>query len=118
MRTFIRQLAWGNNGVVTEQVAAPPTELALRAEFDGDQVSLRPATAEASTDLISAAALTALIRAMARPGWARFKACRALDCGWVFVDTSRNGSRRWCDMGDCGNRAKGAAFRARARTAQ
>ncbi len=27
-------------------------------------------------------------------------------CGWLFWDTSRNRSRRWCDMGDCGNRAK------------
>lgn len=27
-------------------------------------------------------------------------------CGWLFVDTTKNRSRRWCDMGDCGNRAK------------
>ena len=27
-------------------------------------------------------------------------------CGWLFYDTSRNRSRRWCSMGDCGNRAK------------
>ncbi|HEY3316696.1 MAG TPA: ABATE domain-containing protein [Bacillota bacterium] len=27
-------------------------------------------------------------------------------CGWVFLDTSRNGQRRWCSMDDCGNRAK------------
>lgn len=27
-------------------------------------------------------------------------------CGWLFVDRSRNRSRRWCDMKDCGNRAK------------
>jgi len=27
-------------------------------------------------------------------------------CGWLFYDTSRNKSRRWCDMKDCGNRAK------------
>jgi predicted RNA-binding Zn ribbon-like protein len=27
-------------------------------------------------------------------------------CGWLFVDTSRNRSRRWCSMEDCGNRAK------------
>ncbi len=27
-------------------------------------------------------------------------------CGWLFFDTSRNRSRRWCDMKDCGNRAK------------
>jgi len=27
-------------------------------------------------------------------------------CGWLFIDTSRNHTRRWCAMGDCGNRAK------------
>lgn len=27
-------------------------------------------------------------------------------CGWLFVDTSRNYRRRWCDMEGCGNRAK------------
>ncbi len=27
-------------------------------------------------------------------------------CGWLFWDSSRNKSRRWCDMQDCGNRAK------------
>jgi predicted RNA-binding Zn ribbon-like protein len=27
-------------------------------------------------------------------------------CGWLFLDTSKNRSRRWCDMKDCGNRAK------------
>lgn len=28
------------------------------------------------------------------------------DCGWLFWDSSRSGTRRWCDMRTCGNRAK------------
>ncbi len=32
--------------------------------------------------------------------------CEAPDCQWLFLDHSRNGSRRWCDMTSCGNRAK------------
>ncbi|HEX2529163.1 MAG TPA: CGNR zinc finger domain-containing protein [Geminicoccus sp.] len=36
----------------------------------------------------------------------RLKQCPAEDCGWLFIDTSRNGSRRWCDMSTCGNRTK------------
>jgi predicted RNA-binding Zn ribbon-like protein len=32
--------------------------------------------------------------------------CAAPTCGWLFLDTSRNHSRRWCDMKACGNRAK------------
>jgi predicted RNA-binding Zn ribbon-like protein len=31
-------------------------------------------------------------------------------CGYLFWDTSRNKSRRWCDMRDCGNRAKARRF--------
>jgi predicted RNA-binding Zn ribbon-like protein len=27
-------------------------------------------------------------------------------CGWLFLDTSRNHTRRWCSIEDCGNRAK------------
>ncbi len=27
-------------------------------------------------------------------------------CGWLFLDMTKNRSRRWCDMKDCGNRAK------------
>jgi predicted RNA-binding Zn ribbon-like protein len=37
---------------------------------------------------------------------ARVKECDADDCDWLFLDVSRNRSRRWCDMKDCGNRAK------------
>jgi predicted RNA-binding Zn ribbon-like protein len=37
----------------------------------------------------------------------RVRECPGDDtCGWLFLDTSRNGSRRWCDMRSCGNRAK------------
>jgi len=37
--------------------------------------------------------------------------CGGDECGWMFLDTSRNGSRRWCDMKECGNRAKVRRFR-------
>lgn len=32
--------------------------------------------------------------------------CGGRDCDWLFLDVSRNHSRRWCDMRECGNRAK------------
>ncbi len=32
--------------------------------------------------------------------------CEAPECQWLFLDNSRNRSRRWCDMKICGNRAK------------
>lgn len=36
----------------------------------------------------------------------RVKECSGRDCTWLFLDQSRNRSRRWCDMAVCGNRAK------------
>ena len=36
----------------------------------------------------------------------RLRICDGHDCGWVFIDTSKNGRRRWCDMATCGNVAK------------
>ncbi|WP_221567943.1 CGNR zinc finger domain-containing protein [Alkalihalobacillus sp. TS-13] len=40
----------------------------------------------------------------------RVKKCEGDPCGWLFLDTSRNRSRRWCSMADCGNRAKARRF--------
>jgi predicted RNA-binding Zn ribbon-like protein len=40
------------------------------------------------------------------PKLGRVKVCAGEGCGWVFVDESRNGSRRWCDSRDCGNRER------------
>jgi predicted RNA-binding Zn ribbon-like protein len=37
-------------------------------------------------------------------------------CGWLFLDLSKNHSRRWCDINDCGNRAKQRRHYARARS--
>ena len=46
----------------------------------------------------------------------RVKACPASDgCGWLFVDTSKNGSRRYCNMAGCGNRARFRRYYARKR---
>jgi len=44
---------------------------------------------------------------------ARLRQCAGDECGWLFLDTSRNRKRRWGDMKDCGNRAKVRRFRER-----
>lgn len=43
----------------------------------------------------------------------RLRRCEAQDCDAVMVDLSRNRSKRYCDVGNCGNRANVAAYRAR-----
>ena len=45
--------------------------------------------------------------------FSRLRECGGEECGWLFEDTSRNRSRQWCHMQDCGNRAKVRRFRTR-----
>lgn len=60
------------------------------------------------------ARIASIIReAMLSGEWARLKVCPADDCLWAFYDKSRNRSRTWCRMDECGNRAKVRAFRER-----
>jgi predicted RNA-binding Zn ribbon-like protein len=40
------------------------------------------------------------------PDLARLKACATPNCDWLFIDTSKNGRRRWCQMNVCGAREK------------
>ena len=48
----------------------------------------------------------------------RVRRCASDDCGWLFLDMSRNRSRRWCDMKDCGNRSKARRFYERRRVVE
>jgi predicted RNA-binding Zn ribbon-like protein len=52
-------------------------------------------------------------RLVLSPGLARVRACAAGDCGWWFMDDTKNRSRRWCDMKLCGNREKLRRFRSK-----
>ncbi|HYI84545.1 MAG TPA: CGNR zinc finger domain-containing protein, partial [Acetobacteraceae bacterium] len=36
----------------------------------------------------------------------KIRICASVDCGWMYVDRSRNGLRRWCQMETCGTREK------------
>jgi predicted RNA-binding Zn ribbon-like protein len=53
------------------------------------------------------------VQARADGTWSRLRRCPAEDCQWVFWDSSRNATRRWCSMRVCGNRAKVRAFQQR-----
>jgi len=59
---------------------------------------LRPVT-RAAVDLLTSDELAKVGR------------CADDECGWLFLDTTRNRTRRWCDMRSCGNRHKVRRFR-------
>jgi predicted RNA-binding Zn ribbon-like protein len=58
-----------------------------------------------------------LAREVSQGDPSRLRICANDHCRWVFVDTSRTGRRKWCDMATCGNQAKAARFRERRREA-
>ena len=62
----------------------------------------RDAPIEAVLGPITLSALTLLTQSEL----ARIKQCQGDHCGWLFFDTTKNKSRRWCEMEVCGNRAK------------
>jgi predicted RNA-binding Zn ribbon-like protein len=43
----------------------------------------------------------------------RLTECASDTCGWYFLDTTKNHSRRWCDMKGCGNRDKVRRYRSK-----
>jgi predicted RNA-binding Zn ribbon-like protein len=45
----------------------------------------------------------------------RLRTCGNAECRWLFLDTSKNHTRRWCDMKVCGNRMKARRFKAQRR---
>jgi predicted RNA-binding Zn ribbon-like protein len=76
----------------------------LRYEDGG---AVRAAVSEVARDAIDLIASTDL---------GRVRECAADDCARIFLDQSRPGTRRWCSMQTCGNRAKVRSHRARAGT--
>jgi predicted RNA-binding Zn ribbon-like protein len=67
-------------------------------------------------DLLAHAAVDLLLNA----DLGRLRVCPVEEggCGWLFLDHSRNGSRRWCAMADCGSQAKARRLTERRRVAR
>jgi predicted RNA-binding Zn ribbon-like protein len=88
---------------------ATTAPVAVRVELGADPVELIPdRAAQQALDLLTGDELP------------RVRECPldAGGCGWLFLDHSRNGSRRWCRMADCGNKVKATRLTARRRAAR
>ncbi len=55
----------------------------------------------------------AMVASTADRSWERLKICAEDSCQWAFLDSSKNRSKLWCSMLECGNRSKTRAYRAR-----
>jgi predicted RNA-binding Zn ribbon-like protein len=76
----------------------------------GDNVAQwRPTPPHVSQQLCAVLAGGAL-SLFCSPKAARVRICEGGECGWLFLDESRGMRRRWCDMNDCGSRAKARRY--------
>jgi predicted RNA-binding Zn ribbon-like protein len=85
----------------------------LKAEPDGTRYEVSQVGDR--LDQARAAIASSFAHFLADDAADRLRVCANNGCRWLFVDRSPAGRRRWCDMRTCGNQAKVARHRARAR---
>jgi predicted RNA-binding Zn ribbon-like protein len=117
VREALRGLLLANNSgdpppsTCLETLNEQSAEAAVVLRFDADGAAL--VTRCGGVDSAIARLLATVHAAMNDRTWQRLKACPAEDCMWAFYDHSRNRSGTWCEMGECGNRAKARRWRER-----
>jgi len=120
VRTIVRALAGRRRPAAADldalrvALAAPPGRLAL-VGADSAQPRLAFETTVADAELFPFQVALSLATFLESGDRRRLKLCANPGCGFAFLDTSTNASRRWCFMRYCGNRLKVRAFRKRAR---
>ena len=85
----------------------------LRYEASG--VRLQMSAAAVDLELIASLIAYRFVESILAEPLERLRICAGNNCSWLFLDRSKAGRRRWCDMAVCGNNAKSRRFQARAR---
>ncbi|NNU64814.1 MULTISPECIES: CGNR zinc finger domain-containing protein [Rhizobium] len=75
-------------------------------------IAWRPADAKDLNAIRSRVAQSAAELLTSRDGRRLVRACQGRNCGWLFLDQSRGGHRRWCSDKTCGSHARVRKFRA------
>ncbi|MFT4051668.1 MAG: CGNR zinc finger domain-containing protein [Microbacterium sp.] len=97
------------NAMLRDGRALP--QLVIHDGFDWHIHATEP-DAPLSTRMLVEAAM-AFVDVIRLDQWDRVRSCEADDCACVYVDFSKNGSKRYCDTGNCGNRMNVNAYRRR-----
>ena len=92
---------------LNEELERAVSHLAINSELEWEIKGVSALDRALMLITLSAAGL------LSGPNSSRVRCCASETCGWLFLDQSKNRSRRWCDMSDCGNRAKAKRFQER-----
>jgi predicted RNA-binding Zn ribbon-like protein len=119
----LRSAIWHATGAVIDGHPVPPDDRATLNRFAGRPSLVPRLDPGGGRSWVPSAPASALLSTIARdsievaagPLATRIKRCEGSNCAIPFLDTSRPGTRRWCSMDRCGNRAKAAAHRRRHR---
>lgn len=111
IRSAMQSHCRGDSSYVTADLDAVGQRLPLTVVFGGATPHLAPARGGVQAGLSEL--LIGIMAAAADATWTRYKLCTADECALAFYDRSKNQARRWCSMGECGNRQKARAYRAR-----
>lgn len=106
----------GDMAALHAALSTPTGGLRL-VDADTNQAHLAFGTDVADGDLVRLRIALSVAAFLRSPLRARLKLCANPGCGFAFVDTSTNATRRWCFMRYCGNRLKVRAYRGRQRPA-
>lgn len=89
--------------------------VAHELRFEKGQVGADVRADAADFDLVAAMVAYRMVEHVLSQPVDRLRMCGGTNCAWVFIDSSKAGRRRWCDMAVCGNVAKAQRFYARSR---
>ncbi len=101
----VGRVSKGDIDFVRKSAKAPLPDI----NFNDNAGQWRPAPPHASEQIRGLLATEAL-SLFCSPKAARIGVCEGGNCGWLFLDESRGKKRRWCDMNDCGSRAKARRY--------
>ena len=83
--------------------------------YEARSVRLEMRAAAIDLDLIASLIAYRFVASVLPEPMDRLRICAGNDCSWLFLDRSKAGRRRWCDMAVCGNNAKSRRFHERMR---
>jgi len=97
------------NAMLRDGRALP--QLVIHDDYDW-HIHATEANAPLATRILVETAM-AFVEVIRADQWDRVRFCDADDCTSVYIDYSKNGSKRYCDTGNCGNRMNVMAYRRR-----